>query len=435
MPLECRAMSRPVPPNAPTPPQSAAQKIAAQQNRKAPAAPPVYRPQPVPKVLQRKSATRMPVNTPPHVAAPHAARTPFPHAPHAQSAAPKTFGVKPPQPTQSNAARPTQPHAARPNQRTPVNPFKQPQTPSRVLQCKPAEATRAGILSHRQAPPHVHTRDARTQPRTIQPKTAASHEVPPRGAVIMPSRLPPAPSGGVVQLAKKVTGKRAKPKTRSRVTIVRGTDTSRITKAKKLRALLDTSGRIMNVRSNVRGGNKKGRQSTTKHKTTDTSNPINSFLKSALKGTGINSRIVRMEGGHCVADVYGGSLCLSNTVPLPHAFNTISYKKEETSLKKTLPTTKDTTMEVSVEYPKNPLKGFLSDTEQNKLKRLVTTAQYEKLEDLFSNVPTFMAWEVNTSGGGHSWIEFHDIRNDIWPRGHKPKNVLTKEFINAVKNL
>jgi hypothetical protein len=300
------------------------------------------------------------------------------------------------------------------------------------LQRKPAEAPRAGSTPQRQAPPHFLAPDARTQPHTIQPKMSAGREAPPHGAVIMPSRPPSAIPGGVVQLAKR---KNAKPKTKSRVTIVKGTDNTRITKAKRLRAVRDTSGRIVNVRSNVRSGNKRGRKTTTKHKTTDTSNPINSFLKSALKGTGINSRIVRMEGGHCVADVYGGSLCLSNTVPLPHAFNTISYKKEETSLKKTLPTTKDTTMEVSVEYPKNPLKGFLSDTEQNKLKRLVSTTQYEKLEDLFSNVPTFMAWEVNTDGGGHSWIEFHDIRNDLWPRGTKPKNVLTQDFINAVNNL
>lgn len=292
------------------------------------------------------------------------------------------------------------------------------------MQCKPAEA-----------PPHVRAHDARTQPHAIQPKMSAGREAPTHGSVIMPTRPPSATPGGVVQLAKRVNKKRAKPKTKSKASIVRGTDTSRITKANKLRALRDTSGRVTNVRSNIRGGNKKGRKSTTNHKTTDTSNPINSFLKNALKGTGIDSRIVRMEGGHCVADVYGGSLCVSNTVPLPHAFNTIAYKKEETSLRKTLSTTNDTTMEVSVEYPKNPLKGFLTTTEQNKLKRLVSTTQYEKLEDLFSNVPTFMAWEVNTDGGGHSWIEFRDIRNDIWPRGHKPTNVLTQAFVDAVNNL
>lgn len=392
---------------------------------KAPPAPPVYRPRPVQKVLQQKAAPWTRVNAPRPEAAPHAAHAHIPHAPRAQVSAPKTFGVKPPQPTQS--------HAARPTQHTPVSPFRQTQTPPRVLQCKPAEAPRAGSASQRQAPPHFRALDARAQPHTIQPKMTAGREAPPpHRAVIMPSRPPSVTPGGVVQLAKR---KNATPKTKSKVSIVRGTENSRITKAKKLRALRDTSGRIVNVRSNVRGGNKRGRKSTTKHKTTDTSSPINSFLKNALKGTGVNSRIVRMEGGHCVADVYGGALCLSNTVPLPHAFNTIAYKKEETSLKKTLPTTKDTTMEVSVEYPKNPLKGFLSDTEQNKLKRLVSTTQYEKLEDLFSSVPTFMAWEVNTDGGGHSWIEFRDIRNDLWPRGTKPKNVLTQAFINAVNSL
>lgn len=407
---------RPTPPASPTTPQSAAQKIATQRNTKAPAAPPVYRPQPTPKVLQQKTPPGMRVNAPRPEAAPH--------APRAQVSAPKPLGVMPPRPTQS--------HAARPAQHAPVSPIRQPQTPPRVLQCKPAEAPRAGSTPQRQAPPHVH---ARTQPHTIQPKMSAGLEAPTHGPVIVPTRSPSATPGGVVQLTKRVTKKRAKPKTKSMASIKRGTETSSITKAKKLRALWDTSGRVVNVRSSIRSGNKKGRKSTTKHKTTDTSSPINNFLKSALKGTGINSKIVRMEGGHCVADVYGGSLCLSNTVPLPHAFNTIAYKKEETALKNTLSTTNDTTMEVSVSYPKNPLKGFLSDTEQGTLKSLVTAKQYKKLEALFSNVPTFMAWEVNTDGGGHSWIEFRDIRKDIWPRGHKPKNVLTNDFINAVNNL
>ena len=141
-----------------------------------------------------------------------------------------------------------------------------------------------------------------------------------------------------------------------------------------------------------------------------------------------------MEGGHCIADVFGGSQCRSNTVPLPHAFNTIAYKKEETALKKTLPTTTNTAMEVSVEYPKNPLDGFLTSSEQGRLKGLVSSTQYKKLEALFSEVPDFMAWEVNTSGG-HKWIEFRDIRKDIWPRGHKPKQVLTQDFVDAVNNL
>lgn len=386
-------MSRPVPPNAPKPPQSAAQKIAAQQSRKAPAAPPVYRPQPAPKVLQQKPAPGKPVNTHLNGAAPNAARTNFPHAPQAQSAAPKTFGVKPP-----NAAQPTHPHAAPPNQRAHVNPFKQPQTPPRVLQCKPAEAPRARVTPARQTPRPA---QAHTQPRVLQPKTA-----------------------GVVQLNKK------KAKTKSRASLLRGSLATPIKNANRISARRDTDGRISNVRGAVRSGNKKGRKSTTGHKTTDTSGPINKFLRDA----NLLSKIVRMEGGHCIADVYGGSQCISNTVPLPHAFNTIAYKKEETALKKTLPTASDTTMEVSVEYPDDPLDGFLTKAEQNQLKARVNATQYAKLEALFSDVPDFMAWEVNTVNG-HDWIEFRDIRKDIWPRATKPANVITQNFVNAVNNL
>lgn len=220
------------------------------------------------------------------------------------------------------------------------------------------------------------------------------------------------------------------PKTKSYAKITRGTNTTQVQKVKKITSRRDTEGRVSNVRAGVRADGKVGRKSTTGHKTTDTSSPINQFLKKAK----LLSRIVRMEGGHCVADVIGGSLCKSNTVPLPHAFNTIAYKKEETALKKTLPKKKCTMMEVSVEYPDDPLSGFLTPSEQKQLKKLVTPRQYEKLEEIFSYVPDFMAWEVNENGG-QKWVEFRDIRRDMWPRGHRPAKVLTTDFVKAVRKL
>jgi hypothetical protein len=237
-----------------------------------------------------------------------------------------------------------------------------------------------------------------------------------------PQRQPGA--AGVVQLVRKV------PKTKSYAQITRGTDTTQVQKVKKISSRKDTEGRVSNVRARVSAGGKVGRKSTTGHKTTDTSNPINEFLRKAK----LLSRIVRMEGGHCVADVIGGSLCKSNTVPLPHAFNTIAYKKEETALKKTLPKKKCTMMEVSIDYPDDPLDGFLTPAEQKQLRKLVTTTQYEKLEEIFSYVPDFMAWEVNENGG-QKWVEFRDIRRDMWPRGHRPAKVITNDFVKAVRKL
>ena len=275
------------------------------------------------------------------------------------------------------------------------------------------------------SPRHTQPPSQARTPRVLQPKAVSVRQAP-EGAAARHAPPPFTPSG-VVQLG----AKKRKPKTRTYALISRGTGAKPIRIAKRIKATKDEEGRIANVRAAVGAGNKVGRKSTTKHKTTDTSGPINYFLRNAK----LLSRIIRMEGGHCVADVFGGSLCKSNTVPLPHAFNTIAYKKEETALKKTLPTTTTTTMEVSVEYPKNPLEGFLSEKDQRKLRGLVSTAQYEKLEALFSDVPDFMAWEVNTTSGGHKWIEFRDIRKDIWPRGHKPKQMLTKDFIKAVKRL
>ena len=119
---------------------------------------------------------------------------------------------------------------------------------------------------------------------------------------------------------------------------------------------------------------------------------------------------------------------------MPHAFNTVAYKKEEGQLQKQLPNV-NTTMEVSIEYPINSLEGFLDKNEQQNLKNQVGIVQYGKLENLFSNVPDFIAWEINNNLGGHDWVEFHDIRKDIWSGGKKPNNIINNNFINAVKNL
>jgi hypothetical protein len=149
------------------------------------------------------------------------------------------------------------------------------------------------------------------------------------------------------------------------------------------------------------------------------------------------TRIVRFEGGHLIADRYGGPTSVTNTVPLPHTFNCIPYKKEENALHKTL-THQDTTMEVSIQYPDDELEGFLSPSEQRALERKTSKAQVDKLRDLFAEVPEWISWEVNDPNGGkqHDWIEFDDIRSDIFPRGMKPKGLVNDiDFINAVNNL
>jgi hypothetical protein len=347
-----------------------------------------------------------------------------PPAPRPQSAAPKVVAVKPPQTSQPMRpaagalqakplnARQSPPVAPRP----PFNPSARPPLPQHAARpfananaARPALTLRPPAV----AQPSMLTGQSRRVVRP--PQTAAG-----RG------NTSPTPAGlqavGVVQLAK----------TKSKATITKGHLNKPIKDIKKIHATRDPEKRISNVRAPVRKGNKKGRKSTTKHKTTDTSKLLNNFLRSA----GLHTAITRIEGGHCVADVFGGSLCLSNTIPLPHAFNTIAYKKEETSLKNDLSPTTSTTMEVSVEYPDNPLEGFLTTTEQNKLKKQVSDTQYEKLEGLFSKVPDFIAWEVNnTTTGGHDWWEFRDIRKDFWPRGTKPDGIISTTFVNAVNNL
>ncbi len=262
-----------------------------------------------------------------------------------------------------------------------------------------------------------------------------------RGALIAHFQLRPNPAAPVpapqgpaavsfdaLQMAKKTT-------TRTKATIKHGIEYKPIRPVKKFSSSKIGNGdyRVNNVRGLVRSGNKRGRKSTTKHKTTTTSSPLNNFLKKAK----LYSTLTRFEGGHAIADVYGGPTSRTNTFPLPHAFNTIAYKKEEHQLKKTL-TNQDTTMEVSIQYPEDPLEGFLTPREQRSLEKKTSKTQVDKLRDLYSEVPEWIAWEVNDPNGGkrHTWVEFDDIRDDLFPRGTKPKNLLNDvDFINAVNDL
>jgi len=180
---------------------------------------------------------------------------------------------------------------------------------------------------------------------------------------------------------------RTKPKVKSKSTIEDGTELRLVKKVHKFSSSKIGGGdlRIKNVRGLISRGNKRGRKSTTKHKTTDTSFDLNAFLRDA----GLLSRIVRFEGGHLIADRYGGPTSVTNTVPLPHAFNCIAYKKEENFLNSTL-TNQETTMEVSIQYPDDELKGFLTPKEQRTLERNTSKAQVDKLRVLFSGVPGFI---------------------------------------------
>ncbi|MFL6233593.1 MAG: DUF4157 domain-containing protein [Thermoanaerobaculia bacterium] len=242
-------------------------------------------------------------------------------------------------------------------------------------------------------------------------------------------RVPAAAGFGVLQMG------RGKPKIKSKATIGYGSENQRIKPITKFSSSKIGGGdtRVKNVRGPVRHGNKRGRKSTTRHKTTDTSFDLNAFLRDA----NLLTRIVRFEGGHLIADRYGGPTSVTNTVPLPHTFNCIAYKKEENQLNSTL-TNQDTTMEVSILYPDDELEGFLTPQEQKTLERNTSKTQVDRLRDLFCNIPEWIAWEVNNSNGGqqHDWTEFDDIRKDIFPRGMKPKNLANDtDFIDAVNNL
>jgi hypothetical protein len=95
-------------------------------------------------------------------------------------------------------------------------------------------------------------------------------------------------------------------------------------------------------------------------------------------------------------------------------------------------------MEVSIEYPDDPLEGLLTPKEQRALEIKTSKIQVDKLRELYSEVPEWIAWEVNDPGGQqrHTWVEFENVRRDLFPRGTKPKNLINDpDFIRAVNNL
>lgn len=377
---------------------------------KTPAAPPVYRPQPAPRVLQLKAGTSRPAHAPVN------AYTPKPLAPPAYRPQARPTAV------QGKAAVVAPPPIPRPAPAPPIpsqsiiplkRPGNAPTAAHPASPCLPARPAAAWTSTHA---PRVQA--------AVQAKAASGRpvQVAQRYGVLTPERARTVPPpGGVVQLAR----------TKSKARITTGTDSKAIPSVKKFCSKKTTDGRIVNVRGLVRQGNKKQRVSTTNYSTTHASAPLNKFLKK----TGVYSCLTRLEGGHAIADVFGGPTARTNIFPLPHAFNTIAYKKAENLLNKSLSSKKDTVMEVSIEYPTDPFEGFLTPAEKKELAKHVTTAQFNKLADLLKAVPSWMAWEVNGEKGGHEWTEFDDIRKDFWPRGTRPKVVLTPAFIKAVKKL
>jgi hypothetical protein len=99
---------------------------------------------------------------------------------------------------------------------------------------------------------------------------------------------------------------------------------------------------------------------------------------------------------------------------------------------------RDTTMEVSIEYPDDLLEGLLTSKEQTILENKTSKVQVDKLRDLYSEVPEWISWEENDSGGQqqHTWVEFDNVRRDLFPRGTKPKNLINNiDFIKAINSL
>lgn len=385
--------------------QLAPQPKPAPQAKTAPAAPPVYRPQPTPRALQLKPAVNRPAHPPAHAPV----KPSGPVAAPVYTPRPGALQGKIPEPRPQPAPRPL-------NRQTPPTPSPRP---------APAALQPKAPPGHRPAQPQAHA-----QP-IIPLRRPGNFPAPaPRVPAAVQAKAAP---GGVVQLA----NKKGTAKTKSRARVTTGRITKPIKTVKKFCSKKDQSGRIVNVRGLVRQGNKRKRVATTKGKTgkkyttTESSSPLNKFLKAA----GILSVLNRFEGGHAIADVFGGPTARTNTFPLPHAFNTITYKKAEARLKKLLDAKKDSTMEVSIEYPEDPLEGFLTSAERNKLLQKVGQVQLEKLEDLFCTVPGWMAWEVNDGKGGHNWTDFDNIRKDLWPTGTRPDNIITKQFVKAVNNL
>jgi len=398
-------------------------KPAVPQAKPVPAAPPVYRPQHAPRVLQPK------VNASQHPSA-QAKPSPTTHALPTAHTLPTAHPAHAHRPHPAAAALQAKPH-----------PGHQPSCGARPCAHRPPAAPKPPLPAPKTPPgfagaaPRVNTFAPRA-PHAAQPKMAAGHPLVNRRPPQIPTPAaaktvpPPAASnpGGAVQLVRR---------TRSKATVKTGTLTTPISAAKKFSSKKEPGGRVKNVRGLVRKGNTRKRVATTKgsksgkYTTTESSAPINSFLKKA----GLYSHLTRLEGGHAIADVYGGPTARTNTFPLPHAFNTITYKKAESSLKKKLSAKRETAMEVSVEYPDDPLEGFLTPAEKRQLAKRVTPAQLRKLEAIFELVPGWMAWEVNNKQGGHNWTEFDNIRKDFWPTGTKPANIINKDFIKAVRKL
>lgn len=187
---------------------------AAPQSRQTPKAPPVYRPQPVPKVLQTKArfphqplqanctpqanAAYRP-NQPPGVLQPRMAGAPNSHAANAprQPVAPPVYC-----PAQKKVAQPKMPVVAQPRKNSPTaSPAYHPQP--KLLQPKPAPQARAGA-STQQKPPMATRRSqgaasARLplQPRMATPKPALQKPRPSpvnAGAAIQPLRIGKIPS-------------------------------------------------------------------------------------------------------------------------------------------------------------------------------------------------------------------------------------------------
>ena len=148
---------------------------------------------------------------------------------------------------------------------------------------------------------------------------------------------------------------------------------------------------------------------------------------------------MRFEGGHLIADALGGPTSRTNVVPMPHTFNTVTYKKVENEIRKELNgrNPSEASMEVDVSYPSDRLEGFLTTAEQNKLQTKVGGAQMYLLRQLFKYVPDWMSIQLSDVGGvGYKYWDLEHIRRDIWPWGAKPADVFASgKLETAVNNL
>jgi hypothetical protein len=185
---------------------------------------------------------------------------------------------------------------------------------------------------------------------------------------------------------------------------------------------------------------RRGRVSTTRFKTTDAVKRLNGFLRNA----GLYTTLRRFEGGHLIADRYGGPTSKTNVVPLPHSTNTINYKKMETAVAALLRAHPAIvfTMQVRAIFPDDPLLGVLDVAEQRTVAASVNAGQFAKLQALYRDIPDeiYLRYTDPANVAQSQQMEVTNIRRDVWPkvggRIDKPAGLATNAaFLAAINRL